>query len=192
MCVAVVCAYVNLGTHISVYHVQSTWQKKIIRPYPYMSPPSNKPTKTGHHTCTTPTTNIYCYDYYYYNSYDIILLGYNFHHQSTPDMVICIPLCYNLHTLGLFGYPVGLKYPSFRNPVLHDFKKSSIFSWYLWNSEIDMPQLSRLFSTKSKLITNKIWDRAQSTCSSGLLKHFDHFYSKSWTFSWVTKFLRLI
>ena len=46
-----------------------------FRPYPYMSPPINKPTKTGHHMSTTPTINNYCYDYHYYNPYDIILLS---------------------------------------------------------------------------------------------------------------------
>ena len=34
-------------------------------PYPYMTPPQNKPTKTGHHKSTKPTMNSYSYDYHY-------------------------------------------------------------------------------------------------------------------------------
>ena len=31
--------------------------------------------------------------------------GYNFPNLFTPNIIICIPLCYNLHTLELFVYP---------------------------------------------------------------------------------------
>ena len=51
--------------------------------------------------------------------------GYNFLNPCTPNIIFCIPLCYNFHTLELFAYPLelftyplGLKYPRLRNPGL--------------------------------------------------------------------------
>ena len=40
-----------------------TMKKNYLKPYPYISPPKNKPTKTGYRMSTTPTINIY------YNSF---------------------------------------------------------------------------------------------------------------------------
>ena len=42
----------------------------------------------------------------------------NFPYPRIPNIIICIPLCYNLQTLELFTYPLGLKYPRLRNPAL--------------------------------------------------------------------------
>ena len=54
-----------------------------------------------------------------------IPLGYTFPNLCTPIIIICIPLCYNLHTLELFAHPLelfacplGLNYSRFRNPDL--------------------------------------------------------------------------
>ena len=59
--------------------------------------------------------------------------GYNFPNLCIPNIIICKPLCYNLHSFELFAYPgnslptpgtfcvpLGLKNPRMRNPVLED------------------------------------------------------------------------
>ena len=42
-----------------------TIKKKLFSPYPYMSPPINKPTKTGYNMSTQATMNNYSYDFHY-------------------------------------------------------------------------------------------------------------------------------
>ena len=51
--------------------------------------------------------------------------GYTFPNPCTPNIIFCIPIYYNFHTLEffaypmeLFAYPLGLKYPRLRTPVL--------------------------------------------------------------------------
>ena len=53
--------------------------------------------------------------------------GYNFSDPRTPNIITCIPLCFNLQTLELFAYPLelfsyplGLKYPRLRTPALDE------------------------------------------------------------------------
>ena len=50
--------------------------------------------------------------------------GYNFPNLHTPNIIIYKPLCYNLHSLELFAYPLRLKYPRLRNPGLKQFLSS--------------------------------------------------------------------
>ena len=54
--------------------------------------------------------------------------GYSFLNLHTPNIKICIPLCYILYTQDFFKYPLGLEYPSLRNP---DLKHYSLFSSHL-------------------------------------------------------------
>ena len=53
--------------------------------------------------------------------------GYNFLDLPTPNIITCIPLCFNFQTLELFAYPLelfpypmGLKYPRLRTPDLEN------------------------------------------------------------------------
>ena len=84
--------------------------------------------------------------------------GYNFLNPCTPNIIFCIPLCYNFHTLELFAYPLelftyplGLKYPRLRNPGVNwccdwnqwrMLKQPGLKSWGLYMSP---PCISTVF-----------------------------------------------
>ena len=55
-------------------------------------------------------------------------------HYLFPIIIICIPLSYNLHTLELFTYPLGLKSP-LSPPPIPKLLQTNIFGIYILNTQ---------------------------------------------------------